>query len=303
VFLDLPVLTGEEDPVAPYVAVSAEPWQPAAVYSSADGAGFSLDAVVERAAVLGETQSELAAAPAGTWYRGPPLRLRLSGGAVSSATDMAVLNGANAMAIGSGEGDWEVFQFARAELVEPGVWQVSRLLRGQAGTDTLVPPVWPSGSRVVLLDGGPVQFPLPASMIGVERAYRYGPARRSPDDPAYREVARTFRAAGLRPYAPVRLKAVVRGADIDFSWLRRTRIDGDRWDALDVPLGEASERYLVRVVAGGNVRRQIEVSVPFWTYSGTMRNADGVLGAFGVEIAQISDRVGPGLMARIVINE
>jgi hypothetical protein len=298
------VVTGVEDPVAPYVAVSAEPWQPAAVYSSTDGSSFSLDAVVERAAIMGETQSELAAAPAGSWYRGPPLQIRLYGGALSSATDMAVLNGANAMAIGSEEGDWEVFQFARAELMAPGVWRLTRLLRGQAGTETLVPPVWPSGSRVVLLDDGPVQFPLPASMIGVERTYRYGPARRSPDDPTYREVTRrAFRAAGLRPYAPVRLRAAARGADIDVSWVRRTRIDGDRWDGPEVPLGEASERYLVRVVQGGEVRRVIDVSVPFWTYSAASRTADAVLGPFSVEIAQVSDRVGAGLMARIVIDE
>jgi hypothetical protein len=302
VFLDLPLLGGDEDPVAPYVAVSADPWDAAAIYSSADGSDFALDAVVERAAVMGETLSEFPAAPAARWDRGAGLRLRLYGGALASATELAVLNGANAMAIGSGDGDWEVFQFARAEILGPDDWQVSRLLRGQAGTDALVPQVWPAGSRVVLLDGSPLQFPLQASMIGIERIYRFGPARRPPDDRAYREVTRTFRAAGLRPYSPVRLKVTRRGADIDVSWIRRTRIDGDRWDGLDVPVGEAAERYMVRVVVANGVRRQAEVSVPFWTYSGSARAADGVTGAFTIEVAQISDRVGPGPMTRIRID-
>jgi hypothetical protein len=303
VFLDLPLLTGAEDPVAPYIAASADPWSPVAVYSSADGGAFALDAVVERRAVMGQTETALRGAAPGAWDRASPLRIRLFGGALSSATELAVLNGANAMAIGSGAGDWEIFQFAKAELVEPGVWAVSRLLRGQAGTDALGHPAWPAGSRVVLLDDGPVQFPMPTSMIGTERVYRYGPARRPPDDIAYREVAATFGAVALRPYAPVRLKATRRGADIDISWVRRTRIDGDRWDGIDVPLGEASEKYLVRVVSAGLARREAEVAVPFWTYGAMAQAADGISGDITVEVAQISDRFGPGLFARIGIDE
>jgi hypothetical protein len=92
------------------------------------------------------------------------------------------------------------------------------------------------------------------------------------------------------------------GGGIEFSWTRRTRIDGDRWDGLDVPLGEATEQYLVRVIAGGSVRREEQTSVPFWTYSSVARATDGVTGAFDVEVAQISDRFGPGLKARIGID-
>jgi hypothetical protein len=302
VFLDLPLLTGTEDPVAPYVAVSADPWATTAVFSSSDGDTYALEAVVDRGAVLGETETDLAASQPGVWDRGAPLRLRLDGGALSSATELAVLNGANAMAIGNGTDDWEVFQFADAELLEPDLWAVSRLLRGQAGTDALMPPVWPAGSRVVLLDDGPVQFALPQAMIGVSRLYRYGPARRPPDDKAYRNAVATFRGVGLRPFAPVRLKAVRQTDGIAFSWIRRTRLDGDRWDGLDVPLGETTERYALRIVADGVVRREAEVTVPFWSYGDALRAGDGVTGAFVLEVAQISDRFGPGLRARISID-
>jgi hypothetical protein len=70
-----------------------------------------------------------------------------------------------------------------------------------------------------------------------------------------------------------------------------------------VPLGETSERYLVRVLSGGTVRREREVTVPFFAYGPAERGADGVTGAFAVEVAQISDRFGPGLKARIWIDE
>lgn len=303
-FLDLPLLLGTEDPTAPYLAVTADPWAPAALYSSADGESFRLEAVAERAAVVGETETDLPAAVPGLWSRGPALRVRLFGGALSSATALSVLNGANVLAIGDGTGDWEVLQFARADLLGERVWALSRLLRGQAGTEAAMPPVWPAGSRVVLLDGGPVQFPIPQPLVGVDRIYRFGPARRPPDDRSYREVVRSFRGVGLRPYAPVRLRARRPGPGaLELAWTRRTRIDGDRWDGPDVPLGETSERYLVRVLSGGTVRREREVTVPFFAYGPAERSADGVTGAFAVEVAQISDRFGPGLKARIWIDE
>jgi hypothetical protein len=303
-FLDLPLLSGAEDPAAARVAISADPWARTAVYSSADGEGYVLETVVERGATVGVTETDLPASAPGVWDRGPPLRIRLFGGSLASVTDLGLLNGANALAIGDGSGEWEVLQFARAEIVGPETWAVSRRLRGQAGTDALMPQVWPAGCRVVLLDDGPVQFPLAEAMVGVSKLYRYGPARRSPDDPSFREVSQVFRGVGLRPYAPVRLKVRRReGGEIDLSWIRRTRIDGDRWDGLDVPLGEAVERYLVRVILGGSVRREEQTAVPFWTYSSAARAADGVTGAFHVEVAQISDRFGPGLKARIGIDE
>jgi hypothetical protein len=59
----------------------------------------------------------------------------------------------------------------------------------------------------------------------------------------------------------------------------------------------------VRVVSAGLVRREVEVSVPFWTYGDMARAADGGAGAITVEVAQISDRFGPGLLARIGIDE
>jgi hypothetical protein len=205
--------------------------------------------------------------------------------------------------VGDGAGDWEVFQFARAELVGPGIWEISRRLRGQAGTEAIMPVSRPAGSRVVLLDDGPVQMPLPASMVGLSRVYRFGPARRPPDDPSYREVERVFRGVGQRPYAPARPRVLRIDGGLGFSWIRRTRIDGDRWDRPDVPLGEVAERYLVQVLAEGALRREAEVSVPFWSYPDATRAADGVTGPYEVEIAQISDQFGPGLRARIRIDE
>jgi hypothetical protein len=72
----------------------------------------------------------------------------------------------------------------------------------------------------------------------------------------------------------------------------------------EVPLGESAERYLIEVRDGtGNVRRTDEVPSPAWTYSVAEQSADGIAGPFSIDVAQISDRFGPGLSRRIVIHE
>jgi hypothetical protein len=304
-FLDLPLLTGDEAPHAPHLAVAADPWPgPVAVFAAAGEGGFALNRVVDRGAVVGITETPLARAEAGVWDRGTPLRVQVAGGTLSSATVGAVLAGANAAAIGiDGTDDWEVFQFAEAVLVAPDTYELSMRLRGQAGTDALVPPVWPAESRFVLLDGAVGQIDLPSSLRGVARRYRIGPASRAFDDPSYVEDERAFAGVGLRPYAPVHLRAG-RAADggLHVTWVRRTRIDGDLWDGTDVPLGEAVETYLIRVVQGGIVRREATVPVPLWTYAAAEQVADGVTTPFEVAVAQLSDRFGPGLFGRIAIN-
>ena len=111
-----------------------------------------------------------------------------------------------------------------------------------------------------------------------------------------------FEGVGLRPYAPVHLKAVRLGGDLAVSWVRRTRIDGDGW-GVEVPLGEAAERYLVQVISGGTVRREVEVTDTVWTYTAAAQAADGVAAPFTLAVAQISDLFGPGLFRRIEIDE
>lgn len=85
------------------------------------------------------------------------------------------------------------------------------------------------------------------------------------------------------------------------SWVRRTRLDGDGWDA-ELPVGEAREAYLVRVVAGGKVLREATVSEPTWLYSSTDRAADAASGVRVLRVAQISDRYGPGLHTEVNID-
>ncbi|WP_425050375.1 phage tail protein [Psychromarinibacter sp. S121] len=303
-FLDLPLLRGDEVPHAPHVAATARPWPgTVAVYDSASDEGYGLNLSLASASVIGETQTALAAAAPGMLNRGAKLRVRLVKGALSSASVTEMLNGANAAAIGDGSsGNWEVFQFADATLVDTRTWEIGLRLRGQAGTDGIVPEVWPAGSSFVLLDGTPRQIDLALSNRGLARHYRIGPAQRGYDDPSFVHLVEAFDGIGLRPYAPVHLRWVRSGGDDVLTWVRRTRIDGDSWQSAEVPLAEESEAYAVRVRQGGGILREVSTVAPSWTYSAAARAGDGVAGSYEIEVAQVSAQFGPGPFRRIVID-
>ncbi len=300
-FLDLPLMRGDEVAHAPHVAMAGQPWPgPVAVFSASEDHGYSFNSEVTRPAVMGETLEPLAAGVAGLWMNATAL-VRIGAGSLQTRSREEVLNGANAAALRfGGTGDWEVFQFERADLVAPGTYCLGSLLRGQAGTDAVVPEVWPAGTDFVALDGALVQLDLPSSARGLARHFRFGPAGRGYDDGSFEHYVEAFAGVGLRPYQPGHLAARrLAAGDLVLSWVRRTRIDGDSWQGADVPLGEAAELYHLRVLSGGSVLREIWPREPRATYSVQEQAADVATGPLVFEVAQVSDRFGPGPYERI----
>ncbi|KIC22640.1 baseplate multidomain protein megatron [Leisingera sp. ANG-Vp] len=303
-FMDLPLLRGDEVPHAPHLAVTAEAWPGSvAVYGSDEDENYVLEQVIAARQVVGVTESPLLAAGAGRWDLGADLQVRLISGALESRTAQAVLNGANAAAIGDGtSGSWELFQFREAELIAPQTYLLRGRLRGQLGSDALMPEVWPAGSFIVLLDGTPLQMELAPAQRRQQRHYRIGPARRPLDDPSYVHLQDSFDGNGLRPYAPVHLRAAgALGQDMTAAWIRRTRIEGDAWDLPEVPLGEETEAYRVRVLQGATVLREELSAVAAWEYPAAAQAADGVLAGDVLEVAQLSARFGAGPAARLAL--
>ncbi|ETX16173.1 gene transfer agent protein [Roseivivax halodurans JCM 10272] len=302
-FLDLPLMRGGEVPHAPHVALTATPWPGSvAIFDSASDEGYGLNQTVSARSVVGLLETPLPAAPAGRVDRGAPVQIRLFSGALQSVTEAAFLAGGNLLAIGDGtSGAWELIQFRDAELMAERRWRVSHRLRGQFGTDGVVPEVWPAGSKVVRIDGRLAQIALAASERRQERHYRIGPASRPLGDPSYVHLVRAFDGVGLRPYAPAHLRAVPNGQGLAISWIRRTRIDGDDWSLAEVPLGEESEAYLLRVSRGGRILREVQTSAPTWAYGASEVAADLSDGDVTLSVAQISARFGPGPAAQIAI--
>lgn len=295
-FMDLPLMKGDEVPHAPYVVAVAEPWPGSiGVYDSASDEGYRLNVTQTARARFGVLESDLSAGPLGVVDRGVPVTVRMISGELASVTEDALLAGGNVALIGDGSiGNWEIVQFQTAALVGSKRYAVSNRLRGQRGSESRT---WPAGSWFVVFDSIPSQIELSSAQIGLERHFRIGPLRKPLSDASYVHEVQSFAGNGLRPYAPVHLRARNIGGGVALSWIRQTRIDGDRWDLPEVPLGEDGESYRVRVWLAGQMLREILVDSTSWTYSAIDQSTDEALGLVQFEVAQMSARFGAGRSA------
>ena len=75
------------------------------------------------------------------------------------------------------------------------------------------------------------------------------------------------------------------------------------WALTSDTLGETSERYLLRIVDATGLRREIVLGAPGFAYRGAMRAEDATRFPYSIEVAQLSDRFGPGPFARIQIDD
>ncbi|MDB4558726.1 glycoside hydrolase TIM-barrel-like domain-containing protein [Amylibacter sp.] len=295
-FLDLPLLQSTQTSVGPHFAATASPWPGGvAAYQSASDDGYVLNTVLETPVQFGRTQTVLKNKCVGRWSEGEGVVVKLSQGALQSRSPLDVLNGANVAAIGVGSSaGCELFQFREAELLGDGAYRLHGLLRGQLGTDVEISDNWAIGSEIVFLNETPTQINLTDADRGLERYYRVGPVNKPFSDASYSTQIEAFDMIALRPLSPVHLTVRENGGDMTVSWIRRTRIDGDSWQGIDVPLGETTESYEIAVLSSGVEIRRETVASPSWVYTTANQTADGVLGEVEVNITQISERFGLG---------
>ncbi|MFG1464234.1 glycoside hydrolase/phage tail family protein [Xanthobacter sp. DSM 24535] len=302
--LDLPWVTAADPVSLQWLAASAAPWPGTlAVWRSTDGASFEAIAAFSAPCTAGETLDDLPPGPCWRFDRSTVLRVRLDGGLLLGASEGQVLEGANALALLAEGRAPEILQFTQAELLESSLFALSGLLRGQAGTEASGAAPWPSGTRFVLLDGNVATVASGVSAYGRTYVYRVGRADRDHGDAFVTEVTGQVGGAALKPYAPVHLSARRVGDHIALAWVRRTRSDGDGWEAVDVPLGEAVEAYRLEILSGAAVVRAVEVGAPAFTYGASEELADfgAPQTALTFRVAQLSAVLGAGAFAQATL--
>jgi hypothetical protein len=260
-FMDIPLETGEEvRPWAPRLLAYQKPWPGAVnVFEDDDAGGFSLDTQIRAPSVVGELIAPLGPGPTDLWDNANSILLDIYGDAqLLSTTDLAVLNGANKIAIQNQDGGWEVAQFATALLVSARRYKLTRLLRGRFGSEGQMRASVPANSRVVIISQSLLEAAdQPLSSLNVANTFRYGPGPKPVEDALYQQVSLTFKGTGLLPHAPVHLKAIRGGSGLTLKWFRRTRFGGDGWGASDIPLNEEKEAYEVDIMNGSSVVRTL----------------------------------------------
>ncbi len=283
------------DPATPaqsrlLLAAYASPW-PGEVDVQLVATGARI-ARLTRAAAMGALVTPLGPGPVHVRDR-RRVEIELSGGHLAPVDFEAALAGANRIAVESDMGEWEVLGFAGAELVAPGRYRLTDLLRGLGGSDVAMGAAG-AGNRLVVLDGSIAVLPVEPDWLGGELALRAFAGRFDGTGTAF-GVALSLDP--VLPLPPVHLRAV-RGAggDIALGWTRRSRADAGAWAAAEVPLEHVPEAYRVTIFDGAAAVRVIEAATPAAIYAAADQVADfGTLpAAFAFTVTQVSPVFGPG---------
>ncbi len=305
VLLDLPQLSEEQPAHRPMVAAHAVPWPgEMAVFRSPGADGFALLSTFGSRARIGMLVSDFYPGPTSRFDLGNELVVDLASGTLESVTDLTLFGGANALAVESALGIWEIVQAGAAELIAPGRYRLTHLLRGQRGTEAAMGNPTPAGARVVVLDTALAPLPIAEADLGLPWNWRIGPAARSVSDASYTELAFTPAGRGLVPFAPVHTGQPWRTArspgDLTIRWTRRSRaLVADAWEQVEVPLAEDLESYDVQILDGAAVKRTLTSTTTSVLYTAAQQTADwgaplGPGQTLAIRIYQLSNRLGRG---------
>ena len=295
----LPVLAYAHLPPAPddvghsrlAAAAYASPW-PGRVTVTEESSAATI-ASLGAAATLGELTVGFGPGGIFTWDDTNALEVTLYAGHLASRDELEVLAGANHLAVETDAGDWEVVAFADAELVAPGQYRLTRLLRGRWGSDFAIGPA-AAGNRVLLLDARSKLVPVQAAWLDATLQLRSYAGATDADGTV---ASVTIGLGPVVPLAPVHLASARDGSgDVALGWVRRSRADADSWAGDDAPLDVTPEAYRVTIYDGGTPVRSLDAGAPAATYSAADQAADfGALPAsFGWSVAQLSPLYGPG---------
>lgn len=281
---------GDEPVASPQVVAAASGddggWRPAALLQRDGEDSFVPIGRSAQAAIVGETLDSLPPGPATLFDANASVQVRLfdDSAILSSASDAALLNGANACMIGD-----ELLQFGEAVATGPREYLLRRLLRGRRGSE------WASlshaaGETFVLVEEDRL-FPLSGDLVRIGAAITVAAQGLGDLSPVLR--SRTISGVAMLPLSPTGLRiAGDDSAGFVIRWVRRSRAGWQWRDGTDAPLGEEQERYAVTLAAGGTTLRSATLAEPLWTLPPETIAADRAAAAgapISVSVRQIGD--------------
>ncbi|MGE0109104.1 MAG: phage tail protein [Bdellovibrionales bacterium] len=293
--MDIPLLRNEDNQSGVYVAVTgSDGWSGATLWRSADGANFTEKTSFDKPAIAGTATSSLADGICHYYDFKNTVRVQLYQGTLSSCSEEQLLDGANVALLGG-----EIIQYRTASLIEPGLYELSGLLRGRQGTENQA-STHRIGEAFVVLSSTRVQF-IPALLSERNVRFHFRAVSYGMTIGKAVNLPITYDMETLRPLAPVHISGVRvsgAGSDCEISWVRRARMNASWVDYIDVPLDEEEELYDVEITDNGSVLRVFEnVADCEILYSADNQSEDWPLGipeTFSVTVYQRSARYGRG---------
>lgn len=301
VLLDVPILhTAQLDPSFLVSMYGGSNWQ-GGVLMRSDDSGTTwndLQGFASPGGTVGTANNTIGSVDSRTWDNASELSVTVVNGDLYSATAEAVLNGSNYFAYGA-DGRWEIIAVQNCNLVSTNLYKLRDMLRGRYGTEWAM-TTHQVGDKVVLLSVSDVTtIGMSAATIGSSRVYRGVTLDADISTAADRSF--TYNGVNLKPYAPVHLHGarVVNSYDWKFTWVARSRTDGEWRDGVSVVISEPVEAYELVVYSDNTyttVKRTIAVSTPVATYTEAQQTTDfgGAQTNVYVRVYQLSSVVGLG---------
>lgn len=296
--LDIPLLRDADNGPGHYVAANGgETWPGASVQRSVNNVDFTQSATVLERAVFGTCTSTLASYSGVGVDERNSLTVDVGTGELASSTRAAMMldDQINVLLVGS-----EIIRFVTATLTAtaPNRYTLTRLIRGQRGTEWAMPGHIAAERCVLLRPQGLRYVTTPQTDIGATRYIKgvtNGLTAASVAGTPY-----TNTGASQKPIAPVDVRAIVdSNGFISLSWRRRSRLSYSLLASTGVPSGEASIAFEVDVVdvATSSVVRTIPTSSQGVVYSTQNQRADGIASGDSLrfDVYQMSGTVGRGV--------
>lgn len=265
VLIDTHLLRDVDEGPGYYLAMGGQgggQWPGATAFSSIDGSAWRMEETITHAMSYGRSLTTLGEGTPYVFDTGHTVDVRLVSGSLSSASELDVINGANAGLLGE-----ELLQWCTATPLDATTWRLSHLLRGRRGTEWAIPD-HAEGERFVVLTPTTIRREdMSLSEVGTTRLYRAVTNNTDLLQTSTQPFKNT--ALGLKPYSPAHVHITTEAGLPVLAWERRTRLGGQWVNGRDVPLGEAEEKYEVDVVVDGVVVSTLSSEVPHVAYTPT----------------------------------
>lgn len=266
-------------------------WPGCVVYKSTDGgSSYTEMAVITEPSPIGILLDPLPATSDGLFDYSNPVRVSVGDAALETVTELAVLNGANVMCVGT-----EVIQYRVAIERDPGIYSLTGILRGRRGSPIVAHT---AGEQVVGLSSTTTQrILMDAAEVGLSRTYRVVTIGRPLSTGS--DYIFTNTANALECLSPVHVgMGINSSSDIEIHWTRRSRLGGHWTDYIDVPLSEVTESYALEIYDGINLVRTINTSTQTCNYSAAQQTSDfgAAQTSLSIKLWQVSATNGPGFL-------
>jgi hypothetical protein len=247
---------------------------------------------------VGNATNTIGAVDSRLWDKSSSLAVTMLNGDLSSVSELAVLNGSNYFAYGN-VGRWEIIAAAKCTLVGTDSYVLTDMLRGRFGTEWVM-STHAVDDKLILLDNTALSFiGMYVSTIGLAREYRgitYGQSIDTDTDYSF-----TYTGVNLKPLSPVYFVGSnsPTSSDWNFSWIRRSRTDGEWRDLVDAGLGETVEAYELDIYSNdtySTVKRTINSSNQTCAYTASQQITDfgAAQSRIYAKLYQLSSVVGRG---------